>query len=304
MRPRMFAGLLLVGASALAAAPRLQPTPAPTADTLSPRRDVRHPQKTATLRLAPDLAHLTPGERAAVDHLLQVGGILPAALRGRPPSGRRARAQPPARRGEAPRPESGPNPMRAPLPPLPGADRHHARQPARAVPAGRSRRRPARTSIRPGSPPPRSSASSPPIPEERGSILDDRTVVRRATAEALARRPRHARSAIPLVAGLHPFLAGKLAALAEHPDPRAPLRGAASRSPGRRRCRRLPRSAPRRRRDRRRTTPSSPATCATARATCCRTTTRAATPPGSPAASAGSTRRSAPTRPTTTRSSA
>ena len=33
-------------------------------------------EKTATLRLAPDLSHLTAGERAAVDHLLQVGGIL------------------------------------------------------------------------------------------------------------------------------------------------------------------------------------------------------------------------------------
>jgi len=54
-------------------------------------------------------------------------------------------------------------------------------------------------------------------PGERAAILGDRTVVRRATAGALAADLATLDRA-PLVAGLHPFLAGKLRELAEHPD--------------------------------------------------------------------------------------
>ena len=127
MRFRTIAAILLAGASSLAAAP------APV-DTLSPAAMSAILTKTATLRLAPDLSHLTPGERAAVDQLLQVGGILQRLYEdARHPAAERERnrlldapAAPRVRRSTA-------------LPALPGTDRHHARQPAGTLPAGRSR---------------------------------------------------------------------------------------------------------------------------------------------------------------------
>ena len=187
--------------------------------TLAPAEMTAILQKTATLRLAPDLSHLTAGERAAVNHLLQVGGILqrlyeearhPSAERerhrlldeARTAAGRRALPSP------TPRASSASSRARSPPPSTTGASRS---SPSR-------RRRRGRTSTPPASPPPRSRPSSPPIRQERPSILGERTVVRRATAEALA-ADLDTLQRVPLVAGLHPFLAGKLAALAEHPDP-------------------------------------------------------------------------------------
>ena len=67
MRVPLLALLPLAGAAMLGAAE-------PPA-VLSPADATAILQKTSTLRLAPDLSHLTPGERAAVEQLLQVGGI-------------------------------------------------------------------------------------------------------------------------------------------------------------------------------------------------------------------------------------
>ena len=76
MRTRLFALLPLAGATLLGAVePAVPLSPAATAAVLQPAERTAILKKTATLRLAPDLARLTPGERAAVEHLLQVGGI-------------------------------------------------------------------------------------------------------------------------------------------------------------------------------------------------------------------------------------
>ena len=63
----LFAGMTLLGAAEapVSAAP----------EVLSATEMAAILQKTATLRLAPDLAHLTPGERSAVKALLEVGAI-------------------------------------------------------------------------------------------------------------------------------------------------------------------------------------------------------------------------------------
>ena len=75
MRFRLFAVLPVAGAMLLgAAAPGATPAAEPAA-VLSPDETAAILQKTATLRLAPDLSRLTAGERAAVEQLLQVGGI-------------------------------------------------------------------------------------------------------------------------------------------------------------------------------------------------------------------------------------
>ncbi len=176
-------------------------------------------EKTATLRLAPDLSPLTPGERAAVEHLLQVGGILQRLYEdARHPSAERERTRllgEPRAAGSPASPEGsdaarlfrlfqGPiattlDNRRVPFLPVeaetPGKNVYPAGITAAEVEAFLAAH-----------------------PEERAAILDDRTVVRRATAEALA-ADLDTLQKVPLVSGLHPFLAGKLAALAEHPDP-------------------------------------------------------------------------------------
>ena len=157
-----------------------------------------------------------------MNHLLQVGGILqPLYEEARHPEAERerfrlldeARTPTAANRGGA-----GGVGRRTSLPALPGSDRHHPRQPARPVPrrlrgdAGEETSTAGITAVE-------VEAFLAACSVERPSILGERTVVRRATAEALA-ADLDTLQRVPLVAGLHPFLVGKLSALAEHPDPK------------------------------------------------------------------------------------
>jgi hypothetical protein len=220
------AGTTLLGAVEPAATPA-PPAPTPAAVTLAPADRTAILAKTATLRLAPDLAPLTPGERAAVEHLLQAGGILqrlyedarhPSAERERnhlldesrspgSPASRRKSAAESASESDAARLFrlfQGPiattlDNRRVPFLPV------EAETPGKNVyPAGITAAE-IETFL----------AAH---PQERAAILDARTVVRRATAEALA-ADLDTLQRVPLVSGLHPFLAGKLTALAEHPHP-------------------------------------------------------------------------------------
>ena len=219
MRTRLFALLPLAGATLLGAVePAVPLSPAATAAVLQPAERTAILKKTATLRLAPDLARLTPGERAAVEHLLQVGGIFQRLYEdARHPEAESARnrlldeARSP---GTGKRSESdaarlfrlfqGPiattlDNRRVPFLPVaaetPGKNVYPAGITAAEVESFLAAH-----------------------PEERAAILGDRTVVRRATAEALA-ADLDTLQRVPLIAGLQPFLAAKLADLAEHPDP-------------------------------------------------------------------------------------
>src|SRR5687767_12752683 len=80
-RPDLAACLALASLSLIAPAPLPAQDPSPaTPDPLAGawpaerRRAIL--EKTLELRLAPDLSHLTPGERRAVDELLAVGAIM------------------------------------------------------------------------------------------------------------------------------------------------------------------------------------------------------------------------------------
>ncbi|MEO7795677.1 MAG: NUDIX hydrolase [Thermoanaerobaculia bacterium] len=224
MRLRTFALLLLSGstglssaaepaakpASALSAAAAAASTPAAAAPAagLSAAEMKALLKKTATLRLAPDLSQLTTGERAAVDQLLQVGGILQWLYEdARHPEAERERnrllGEPQSDASLLYRLFQGPiattldNRRVSFLPvaaEIPGKNVYPAGITAAEVESFLAAH-----------------------PEERESILDDRTVVRRATAEALA-ADLETLQRVPLVAGLHPFLAGRLTELAEHPD--------------------------------------------------------------------------------------
>jgi len=207
MRVPLLALLPLAGAAMLGAAePPAVVSPADATAIL---------QKTSTLRLAPDLSHLTPGERAAVEQLLQVGGIFqrlyedarhPAAEiernrllnEPRAPGGEESDAARLFRLFQGPIATTLDN-RRVPFLPVaaetPGKNVYPEGITAAEVESFLTAH-----------------------PEERASILDDRTVVRRATAEALA-ADLDTLQRVPLVSGLHPFLAGKLANLAESPDP-------------------------------------------------------------------------------------
>jgi hypothetical protein len=133
--------------------------------------------KTQTIRLAPDLSHLSAGERTAVAKLIEVGRIFQdvyedqrhhQALAGRGAAARRL----------APRDA---------LPPVPGADRHHARQPPRAVPA-RGRAAAGQERLPAGTSPRRNiDAFSPPTRRARAELTHLRSVVRRADRASLTR---------------------------------------------------------------------------------------------------------------------
>ncbi|MEO8276872.1 MAG: NUDIX hydrolase [Thermoanaerobaculia bacterium] len=205
----VFALSLLVVASPVAAAKKPKDPKSSAPAMLSPAEGAAILAKTATLHLAPDLSVLSPGERAALDNLLQVGAIFqrlyedsrhPAAEAERT----RALADPRSDASRLYRLFQGPiattlDNKRVPF--LPVAPE----QPGKNVyPAGIAK--------------PEIDAFLANHPEERSAILGERTVVRRATAENLAGDIDRLKRA-PLIAGLQPFLAGKLNALAELPDP-------------------------------------------------------------------------------------
>jgi hypothetical protein len=278
--------------SVLALAAR--PTPAaPPPAAWSPAQQRAILDKTKTFRLAPDLARLTPGERRAVDEILAVGRIFQELYEdSRHPQAAAARAQ----IAKQPRSDAATlyrlfqGPIATTL-----ENKREAFLPVEPETLGKN--------LYP------SGATKDEIegflilhPEERERLLDPRTVVRRVTAQALA-ADLAALAAHPLVSGLQPSLSERLRELAKHPDASrfyAVPYSVAYAEPMTRAFAGLVRAADAVQPD----DASSPATCATGRATWSRTTTRAATPPGSQDTSAGSTRRSAPTRPTTTPSSA
>ncbi len=209
MRAWLLAALAVAGASRLAAAASDLGAPGATAPAmLSAGEQSAILHKTANLRLAPDLTALTPGERGAVGQLLQVGGIFQRLYEdARHPDAERERNRlvnlPDSDAARLYRLFQGPiattlDNRRVPFlevtPEAPGKNVYPAGIDATEIESFLAAH-----------------------PEERGSILGDRTVVRRATAEALA-ADLEALERAPLVSGLHPFLAGKLRELAGHPD--------------------------------------------------------------------------------------
>lgn len=214
MRLRLFAVLPFVGATLLAAVEPAATPPAEPVAVLTPTETDAILQKTATLRLAPDLSHLTAGEKAAVEHLLQVGGIFQRLYED---------ARHPAAEGERNRLL---NEARTP-----GATESDAARLFRLfqgpIATTLDNRRipflpvaaetPGKNVYPEGITAAEVESFLAAHPEERAAILDARTVVRRATAEALA-ADLDTLQRVPLIAGLQPFLAAKLADLAEHPD--------------------------------------------------------------------------------------
>lgn len=210
MRARLLPLLALCGAALAGAA-----EPSDPASILTATEKSTLLQKTATLRLAPDLSHLTAGERAAVEHLLQVGGIFQRLYEdARHPSAERERNR---LLGESRAPGSQESDdallfrlFQGPI----ATTLDNRRVPFLAV----EEETPGKNVYPAGITAAEIESFLAAHPEERASILDDRTVVRRATAEALA-SDLDTLQRVPLVSGLHPFLAAKLGALAENPDP-------------------------------------------------------------------------------------
>ncbi len=214
MRLRLFAVLPFAGATLLAAVEPAAPPPAEPVAVLTPTETDAILQKTATLRLAPDLSRLTPGEKAAVEHLLQVGGIFQRLYED---------ARHPAAEGERNRLLDEAR--------TPGATESDAARLFRLfqgpIATTLDNRRipflpvaaetPGKNVYPEGITAAEVESFLAAHPEERAAILDARTVVRRATAEALA-ADLDTLQRVPLIAGLQPFLAAKLADLAEHPD--------------------------------------------------------------------------------------
>lgn len=166
---------------------------------------------TLTVRLAPDLSALGPGERAAVAELLAAGEIVQRlyeeALHPRAAEVRARLGAPdaPADLAALYRLFQGPiattldnrrEPFVDVAPPAPGKNLYPADLERAELDAFLAAR-----------------------PEAAAEILAERTAVRRASAETLARDlaalDRH-----PVLDALHPGLRGRLAALAEAPDPR------------------------------------------------------------------------------------
>jgi hypothetical protein len=172
------------------------------------RREVL--DKVLTVRLAPDLSHLSPGERRAVDELLAVGAILQrlyeealhhqaAAVRERlAAAGALEELRTLYRLFQGPIATTLDNqrePFVAADPPVPGRNVYPWGIAAEEVEAFLAAH-----------------------PERREEVLGERTVVRRATAENVA-ADRAALAGAPALVVLHPGLAERLAALAVAPDP-------------------------------------------------------------------------------------
>lgn len=204
----VLAAALAVPAAAVAAA---QPAAAADAAPWPAERRRELLDKTLELRLAPDLAHLTAGERRAVEELLAVGEIMQRLYedsRHHQAAAARARlaALPPgeeaAELGDLYRLFQGPiattldnrrEPFLAVDPEVPGKN---------VYPWGIEKAE--------------VEAFLAAHPERRAEILDERTVVRRATVENLA-RDRAALGRHLALRTLHPGLLARLTELAEAP---------------------------------------------------------------------------------------
>ena len=281
MTGRRRAGLVLL---ALLAGCTREPAPASTGRVLDAAARRAILDKTVTIKLDPDLSWLTAEEREAVGHLLRAGQILQGlyelANHRQAPETRRRIAAMTGRDGAGDgeladlyRLNEGPVATTLEndrLPILPGVD---------TLAAGRN--------VYPwGVKQAEIEAWLTAHPEERDAILDPRTAVRRATAEALradlATIGRH-----PALRALHPSLEPALRSRARARRIRPGSTPCPTRWPGPTRCsgsRNCSTAPPT---PSRAAIPSSPATSGSAPATCSPTTTRAATPPGSPATSPG-----------------
>ena len=168
--------------------------------------------KTLTVRLEPDLSSLTPGERTALARLLEVGKLFQDLYEdSRHPQALKLRKQLDAQKSPAADPQrmiyrlfQGPIantldnqrlPFLAADPVVPGKN---------VYPWGITKQQVQQVLER--------------HPELRASLLDARTVVRRADAASL-RQDLDALKKHPVIAGLHPGLSEKLRALAAKPDP-------------------------------------------------------------------------------------
>jgi len=169
-------------------------------------------EKTLTVRLEPDLSTLTPGERTALARLLEVGKLFQDLYEdSRHPQALKLRKQLDAQKSPAAEQQrtiyrlfQGPIantldnqrlPFLAADPVVPGKN---------VYPWGITKEQVQQVLER--------------HPELRASLLDARTVVRRADAASL-RQDLDALKKHPVIAGLHPGLSEKLRALAAKPDP-------------------------------------------------------------------------------------
>ena len=169
-------------------------------------------EKTLTVRLEPDLSTLTPGERTALARLLEVGKLFQDLYEdSRHPQALKLRKQLDAQKSPAAEQQrtiyrlfQGPIantldnqrlPFLAADPVVPGKN---------VYPWGITKEQVRQVLER--------------HPELRASLLDARTVVRRADAASL-RQDLDALKKHPVIAGLHPGLSEKLRALAAKPDP-------------------------------------------------------------------------------------
>jgi hypothetical protein len=206
LAPAALAAVLVLPAAGALARPAADEAPTPW--PAERRREIL--DETLELRLAPELGHVSAGERRAVEELLAVGGIMQrlyeeqrhhqaAASRERlaalPPSGESEEA---AELRDLYRLFQGPiattldnrrEPFLAADPEVPGKN---------VYPWGIGKAE--------------VEAFLAAHPERRAEILDERSVVRRTTAADLA-RDRAALERHPALAVLHPDLAGRLAAL-------------------------------------------------------------------------------------------
>jgi hypothetical protein len=194
-------------AAALVAALAFPVTALPAADWPAARqREIL--DKTKVVRLAPDLSGLTAGERRAVDELLGVGQIVQtiyedsrhpqaAAVRGRLSSTPGSDAATLYRLFQGPIATTLDNKREAFVavdPETPGKNVYPAGVTAAEIEAYLATH-----------------------PETRDTLLGDRTVVRRVTAESL-QADLAALERYPLIAGLHPFLGDRLRGFAKSPD--------------------------------------------------------------------------------------
>ncbi len=183
---------------------------APAADW-TPARQREILDKTLTLRLAPDLSGLTAGERRAVDELLAAGQVLQRVYEdARHPQAAAARER------LAQQPDSDLSKLyrlfQGPI----ATTLDNKRQPFLAV----DPETPGKNVYPTGVTAAEIEAFAAAHPAERDDVLDDRSIVRRATAEALA-ADLATLGRFPLIAGLQPFLEQRLRDLSARPDPKA-----------------------------------------------------------------------------------
>lgn len=188
------------------------PTPAANAPAWTPQHAQAVLEKTQTIRLAPDLSALTPGERTAVSKLLEVGRIFQdlyeesrhreaLAIRARLEADKAASAESQRtlyRLFQGPIATTLDN-VRLPFVPtdpvVPGKNVYAWGITKAQVQEVLDHH-----------------------PELRASLLDQRTVVHRADAPSL-KRDLDTLAHYPVLAGLHPSLRERLEALAAKPDP-------------------------------------------------------------------------------------